>query len=128
MSQDDHLLILRDPQRSVVDRIRAAVKSELVYWERKDKPNLARAEFERILPLIPQVPVSWSKRESKNGKYGATGEDQIFNFEFALSFGRMKHTYYLKGFFFEKENLKGVEIQSFRLERRIPKSGGLKIV
>lgn len=128
MDQDDHLAILRDVQRSVIERIRAGAKCELVIWTRTDKPNLSRAEFERILPLIPKVPVKWAKRDSTNGKYGLSGEDEVFEFEFSLNFGRNVNLYYVKGYFFEKHELKGVEIQSFRLERTYRKRGGLRIV
>ena len=124
MSHDDHLAVLRDEQRSVVERLRAGAKLELVYWDQRvDEPNLSRDEFVRILPLIPQTQVKWSPRESPSGKYGTTGEEQVFSFEFTLNFGRTVYVYYLKGFFFEKNDLKCVEIQSFRIHRKYPKNG-----
>ena len=60
----------------------------------------------------------WIKRESEEGLYGKTGEDNCFKFECAIQFGgffeiEMKR-YFIKGYFFEKSKLIGVTIQSCR--------------
>ncbi len=130
MGPEDHKAILRDENKNVVERLRAAAKLELILWEsRSDPPNLSRAEFEKLLPFVPFVDPKWAPRESSEGKYGLTGEDSVFSFEFQVSMGRKVSVYYLKGFFFEKTDLKGVEIQSFRLVRRLEKGrAGLRLL
>lgn len=122
MDQEDHLAILRDETKFVIERIRAAVKLQLDYWDdpNKSPPNLSVAEFLRLLNFIPRnLEPRWEQRTSSQGKYGLTGEDRVFNINFEIIRGRNKHLYYLKGFFFDRGNLKGVCIQSFRLEKTI---------
>lgn len=131
MSPEDELrllTVLRDKERHCIERLKAAGSLELVFWDdpNKNPPNLSRAEFERALPTIPQVQVKWSQRDSDKGKYGKTGEDQVFMFEFEVTSGRLVSTFYVKGFFFNKDDLKGVEIQSFRRERVAPRGRGKK--
>lgn len=108
--------ILADPQLSFIRKLQIASNSELVYWEERiDPPNLTVLEFKRVLPLIPisTVPI-WEPRTSTKGKYGKTGEKQIFKFDFQLTLLGKRHQFFIKGYFFEEGNLRGVEIQSFR--------------
>jgi hypothetical protein len=121
MSKEDHLLVLRDESKYVVDRIRAAVQLELYYWkDREDPPNLGEEEFRRILNFIPRgADVRWDERKSLKGPHGQTGEDKVFNVNFELIRGRFKFVYYIKGFFFDRDDLKGVCIQSFRIVSKI---------
>ena len=130
MSPEDHKAILRDEKRNVVERVKSAAKLELIVWDKRvEPPNLSRAEFERLLPYMPNVVAKWAPRESTDGAYGLTGEDNVFSFEFRIVRGRRVYEYYVKGFFFEKNALKGVEIQSFRLERSYEKGmTGLRLV
>jgi hypothetical protein len=82
-----------------------------------DSPNLAVHEFKRILPLVPvDVVPTWEPRHSQSGKHGSTGEKRIFKFDFEILLLGETHSFFLKGYFFEKDNLRGVEIQSFRRE------------
>ena len=53
-------------------------------------------------------------RKSTQGKYGKTGEKQIFKFDFQMTLLGKRSQFFIKGYFFEEGNLKGVEIQSFR--------------
>lgn len=111
MTREDNLSLLRDESKSVIERLRAAVKLELDYWNdpNKSPPNLTQDEFTKLLVYIPtNASIRWEKRKSINGIYGATGEDQVFNTEFEIIRGKFKFVYYLKGYFFEKDNLKGV--------------------
>lgn len=123
MDQEDHLAILKDEAKTVVERIRAAVIGlELEYWDdpNKSPPNLAEAEFRRLLNYIPlHALVRWEDRKSLQGQHGLTGEERVFNINFEITRGRYTHCYYLKGFFFDKENLKGVCVQSFRLDKSV---------
>ena len=53
-------------------------------------------------------------RESSGGKYGATGFKWVFKLRdrFLVMGGRVD--IYLKGFFFEEDDPRGIEIQSFK--------------
>lgn len=89
---------------------------ELEYWEeRQFPPNISSRVFRSIVQLIPESIVpKWKVRKSIAGLHGLSGEDSVFNFEFAtFAFGN-EIRFYCKGFFFDKGNLKGVAIQSFR--------------
>jgi hypothetical protein len=124
VTKEDHLAVLRDENKYVVERIRAASLLEMDYWcdPNKSPPNLSREEFKKLLVFIPiTAPVRWERRTSDGGLYGRTGEDRVFNIEFEITRGRWRFIYYLKGYFFEKENLKGVCVQSFRLHKKMPK-------
>lgn len=108
--------VLADPQLPFVRKLQIAAASELVYWEERiDPPNLSVLEFRRVLPLIPisTIPL-WEPRKSTRGKYGKTGEKQIFKFDFQMTLLGKRHQFFIKGFFFEEGTLHGVEIQSFR--------------
>lgn len=123
MNREEHLALLRDESKSVVDRIKSAIRlGEVDYWcdPNKSPPNLAREEFERLIVFIPsRILVRWEPRKSDGGPHGATGEDQIFEFEFEIPRGKYRFVYYLKGYFYDKSNLRGVCIQSFRIDRKI---------
>lgn len=95
---------------------------EVDFWEdRKNPPNLSVDELEQVLHRIDRADnLSWIKRESKKGPRGKTGEDNCFKFTCQVEFGglfdiEIKH-YFVKGYFFDKANLRGVTIQSFREE------------
>jgi hypothetical protein len=66
--------------------------------------------------------VEWKERESLQGPYGKTGEEKVFDAEFEVTRGRYRYIYYIKGYFFEKTELKGVCIQSFRIDRKIDRT------
>ena len=108
--------ILTDPQLRFVRKLQIAAASKLIYWKKRmDPPNLLIHEFKRTLPLIPLsiIPIL-APRKSFAGTYGKTGEQQIFKFDFQVTFLRKHHQYFIKGYFFEEGNLHGVEIQTFR--------------
>jgi hypothetical protein len=88
----------------------------LVYWEeRLEPPNLSIHEFKKVLPLIPiHTTPLWEPRKSTQGKYGKTGEKQVFKVDFQMILLGKRHQFFIKGYFFEEGNLRGVEIQSFR--------------
>lgn len=55
-----------------------------------------------------------SVRESDGGKYGETGFKWVFKYKDSfLIMGKKVHIY-IKGFFFEENDPRGVEIQSFK--------------
>ena len=87
---------------------------------RTNPPNLNRTDFERLNKFIPDGQHgNWSVRESLAGEHGNTGEDAVFKFEFEVNMVGVKKRYFLKGYFFDKGNLRGVTIQSFR-EVKLP--------
>ncbi len=55
-----------------------------------------------------------SVRESEGGKYGKTGFKSVFKLKDSFLIMGKKVDVYIKGFFFEKANPRGVEIQSFK--------------
>lgn len=118
VTEEEHLAVLKDESKSLVLRLRSAAQLEVDYWkDRKGQPNLDWDDFRKLINFIPlSTQVRWENRESDKGRYGRTGEDLVFNINFEVVRGRYKFAYYIKGYFFEKNNLKGVCIQSCRLE------------
>ncbi len=99
-------------------RLRFASSSELDYWEgRQNPPNLSRNDFVRLVRLVPDniSNVKVTPRISLSGPHGLTGEEEVFKFEFNAIILGSRSRYFLKGYFFDKGNRKGVAIQSFRL-------------
>jgi len=85
----------------------------------KESPNLSINEFNAVLNRIYVTEnFQWIPRESENGPHGKDGEDDCFKFECEVQFGGVfeieTKRYFIKGYFFEKTELKGVTIQSFR--------------
>src|SRR4051812_23493567 len=103
--------ILADPQLPFARKLQIAAASELIYWEeRLDPPNLSIQEFKRVLPLIQSSTTPlWEARKSAQGKYGKTGEKRIFKFDFQMTLLGKRHQFFIKGYFFEEGNLRGVE-------------------
>lgn len=60
------------------------------------------------------------KRISKDGPHGKTGEKHCFKLNCSIEFGGIFEIevkrYFIKGYFFDDENLSGFTIQSFRLD------------
>ena len=55
-----------------------------------------------------------SVRESDGGKYGNTGFVSVFKLKDSFLIMGKRVDVYIKGFFFEKDNPRGVGIQSFK--------------
>ena len=95
---------------------------EVNYWEdRKNPPNPSIDEFYQVLYRVDEaINLKWIDRESIKGPYGPTGEDKCFKFNCEILFGGIYEIqtkfYFVKGYFFDKGDLKGVTIQSFRQE------------
>ena len=85
MTREDHLILLRDESKSVIERLKAAVQLEVDYWDNPNKspPNLSQDEFKKILNFIPlNSAIRWVKRKSTSGHYGKTGEGlSVVNYE-----------------------------------------------
>lgn len=95
-------------------------QGQLDFWEgRKNPPNLSLDEFKQVMNRVTIASnLKWIKRDSNSGPHGLTGEDDCFKFNCEAEFGGVfeieAKRYFVKGYFFDKGNLKGVVIQSFR--------------
>lgn len=108
---------------SFIDKLSYVVENgELEFWEdRKSPPNLSIDEFKMVMARVDEaINLKWIPRESDLGKHGKSGEDDCFKFNCEVEFGGIFEIetkyYFVKGYFFEKVNLEGVAIQSFREE------------
>ena len=100
------LKILQDTNNDLLVRLRVAVLLELDYWENRDPPNIPREQFKILVNNIPgNYQLSWKKRDSEKGLYGKTGEASVFEIKFERRFGRNNRRYYIKGYFFEENDL-----------------------
>jgi hypothetical protein len=104
-----------------IDKLHYVVENgELEFWEgRKNPPNLSVDEFKLVLDRIEKVVnQKWILRISDRGKHAKSGEDECFKFTCIVKFGGLfeleEKSYFTKGYYFEKKNLIGVVIQSFR--------------
>jgi len=106
-----------DEEKDFLKKLKLSVEEgKLEFWiDRKNPPNLTIEEFKIFLnKLRRSFEPDIVPRNSEAGKYGLTGEDECFQFEAKIGFLGTLKDYYVKGFFFDKDNLMGVEIQSFR--------------
>ncbi|MBF0361864.1 MAG: hypothetical protein HQK49_12675 [Oligoflexia bacterium] len=110
--------LLEDRTVDLALKIKRAAANDLEYWDgEKNPPNLPRKSFEIFLDYLEEGDVqnySIDSRTSRKGKYGKTGLPWIFKFEHTTQILSVKKRYFCKGFFFEKSDLRGLEIQSFR--------------
>lgn len=89
-------------------------------WEdRREMPNLSLRELRLVVNRIEKVDrFRMRERKSFYGPHGLTGEDHCFYFECSIRFGGVFdlsiQRFFIKGYFFEKNDLCGVTIQSFR--------------
>ncbi len=110
---------LSNEEISFLAKLKLAVREgELDYWwERGNPPNLSTAIFKLFCKKLKgDVVPKWIERESEAGPYGLTGEDFCFKFSHEISLMGTTTKYFVKGYFFNKGDLKGVTIQSFREE------------
>ena len=99
-----------------IQKLRQAVVMELDYWEERDNPpNLSISEFKMVLQQMPSnLNPIWEPRTSTSGAHGKSGEKNIFKVDFEITLFRKKQRFFMKGYFFDETELKGVTIQSFR--------------
>ncbi len=121
MTADELAKFLADKEVNFLAKLKRAGLNELVYWEGGGRPeNLPKEMLERYLrglderrELIPHLEV----RKSPAGKYGKTGFEWVFVFEDSFKVMGIEQIVYVKGFFFEIDLPRGVEIQSFKKSR-----------
>lgn len=104
-----------------IDKLNHVISNGILdYWDDRGKPpNLHKKNFLQVMDRVfSAIGLRWEKRKSFEGPYGLTGEDDCFFFDCEASFGGVhgviEKRYFVKGYFFDKGNLKGVTIQSFR--------------
>ena len=88
-----------------------------IWMKRYDKPNLNVRQFKLCIKKLKKKrinKITWSRRESEAGVHGLLGEDECFKFESDITLMGLKKKYFIKGYFFNKGDLKGVCVQSFR--------------
>lgn len=86
------------------------------YWEKRPE-NLSREILVKYLSSIDETKELFpelSVRESDRGKYGETGFKWVFKFKDSFSILGRKTNIYMKGFFFEENDPRGIEVQSFK--------------
>ncbi|MEI8347866.1 MAG: hypothetical protein WCG27_10390 [Pseudomonadota bacterium] len=113
---------LSDSKINFVQKLRLAVaQGELDYWwARNNPPNESVEAFRQFLKrLVGPISPRHVPRESSAGAHGRSGEDECFKFQHDLIIFGVKKRYFVKGYFFDKGNLKGVTIQSFREVKRL---------
>ena len=125
---DELIKLLADPKLSFTKKLWLAIQNDLDFWEgRTNKPNLTKGQFHKLIRYIPAgLQPKWVPRKSEEGPHGEKGEDYCFKFEFAFTGFGKRQIYFVKGYFFDKGNCRGVTIQSFRLENNVvqlPKIG-----
>lgn len=119
MEREEILGKLATPGLPFLEKLRLATVLEVDLWEDRKPPNLGENELRKLLKYIPaNVRVTWGARDSFNGKHGKTGDDEVFKFEFSTKILGFETLYFVKGYFFDKGNCKGVCFQSFREEKR----------
>jgi hypothetical protein len=94
-----------DPKTLFLEKLCLAICLEVDLWEDRSPPNLGEHELKNLLGHIPvNLQPTWSARKSQSGKYGRTGDDEVFKFEFKTKLLGFEMTYFVKGYFFDKGN------------------------
>ncbi len=108
---------LTDESASFLKILRIVIlEGELDYWwERQNPPNEPPDVFRLFLKKVKgPVEPTYISRESQAGPHGLLGDDECFKFESEISMLGIIKRYFVKGYFFNKGDRKGVCIQSFR--------------
>lgn len=116
MNKADLNQLISSKEERFLKKLKYAGLHELEYWEKRPE-NLSRELLVKYLASIDEkkeLSPEMSVRESDGGKYGETGFEWIFKLrDNFLVIGR-RTDIYLKGFFFEENDPRGIEIQSFK--------------
>lgn len=91
-------------------------EGELDYWwSRGNPPNESQEVFKKFIKKLKgEINPRWEQRKSQNGQNALLGEERCFLFEHEISLFGEKKKFFVKGYFFNEGDLKGVTIQSFR--------------
>jgi hypothetical protein len=107
--------LIGDKKEKFLKKLKYAGLNELEYWEREG--HLSKEILVRYLKGLDENKILFpemSERESGQGKYGGTGFNWVFKFEDDFYFMGIKIRIYIKGYFFERNYPRGIEIQSFK--------------
>lgn len=116
MNKADLNRLIDSKEERFLKKLQYAGLHELEYWEKRPG-NLSRellvkylASIDETKELFPEMSV----RESDGGKYGETGFKWVFKLRDSFLVIGRKTDVYLKGFFFEENDPRGIEVQSFK--------------
>ena len=115
MDKADLKKLIQSKDELFLKQLKYAGLNDLEYWERQG--HLPRELLEKYLNSIDEtreIDPYRSVRESDGGKYGETGFKWVFKFRDSFLIAGRKTDIYIKGFFFEEHDPRGVEIQSFK--------------
>lgn len=116
MNKADLKVLIESNQDLFLKKLKYAGLNELEYWEKRPE-NLSRELLVKYLNSIDESKATYpemSIRESDGGKYGETGFKWVFKLRDSFLIMGRKTEIYVKGFFFEIDDPRGVEIQSFK--------------
>ena len=119
MNAEELKILLGNKKEKFLRKLKFAGINDLEYWEKRPE-NLPKEILVRYLYNLDETKdffPNLSERLSLEGKYGATGFKWVFKFEDDLFLMGKMFRVYIKGFFFEEQNPRGVEIQSFKESR-----------
>lgn len=116
MDEADLKNLINSKDELFLKKLKYAGLNDLEYWEKRPE-NLSREILVKYLnsiietkELFPEMSI----RESDGGKYGETGFKWVFKFKDNFTVLGRKTDIYMKGFFFEENNPRGIEVQSFK--------------
>ncbi len=116
MEKEDLKKLIENKKELFLKKLKCAGLNELEYWEKRPE-NFSREILERYLNSIDEtrdLNPDMAVRDSDAGKYGQTGYKWVFILKDKFSIMGKGLDVYLKGFFFEENDPRGIEIQSFK--------------
>ena len=116
MNTEELKILIESKEENFLKKLKYAGLNDLEYWEKRPE-NLSRELLVRYLTSLDEsreINPNMSIRESDGGKYGPTGFKWVFILIDTFKVMGRDIDIYLKGFFFEENDPKGIEIQSFK--------------
>lgn len=116
MNEADLKKLIESNDELFLKKLKYAGLNDLEYWEKRPE-NLSRELLVKYLNSIDETKEAYPKmsfRESDGGKHGETGFKWVFKLRDNFFIVGRSIDIYIKGFFFEENNPRGIEIQSFK--------------
>lgn len=104
----------------LIEKLKAAAVMRLEISQRMDKPNLPVDEAIAVISLLPAVAmgnpkIQLSPNQTKPYQpFYDIGRDEVFVIRFKVLIRQAWKNYYIKGFFFNREEIVGVYLISVR--------------